>query len=294
MQTPEELINQFHIKLLNSFLENTDKYDLELSSLYSQIIDILIIDYPTHRQNIGLFLTVLEENHYNSVALSLNIFFSLYNAILSSETVVKADLSALDEDFRDETSRKFLKKFEEHVKRCKQLRISDFDFSEACLTTQEAREIASFVLFCLRKYLRDIEDEGQFLMLQLPLFRYVANFLKNPSLFYLPVGMFLDQLNNFSFYQQARDLAEEIVISSFNDDCPEYGFLNSYRCYSSTGSTHAAVLYANLSMRCIIQKEKRLIDKYLYELICTSLKYFRNISLHPLVKKNVYKPTNYN
>ena len=108
-----------------------------------------------------------------------------------------------------------------------------------------------------------------------------THLINHPALFYFSAGMFLDRLNTSEYFQAARDFSEEIMISSFVDEIPEFGFLNSFRCYSSQGSVHAAILYANISLYCAtLNGKKNIFDKFLLDIIGQSLKFFRNARLN--------------
>lgn len=290
-QSPNEIIKLFYNKLSAERMYGTNKFEGEIITHYLKILEILSKDYPTYRRYIPKILSSLEQNDTKSISYSVFIFFQLYDELLSSKTIIKIDLSVLDEKITDQTLQKYFQALDKSLEANNKPRISEFNFKAENLSEQEVKEIVSLLVNLLQDSSKTLEwsaDQGDVLMMQLSVLRYLLNSLGNSGLFYFAAGMFLDRLNTSEYFQAARDVSEEIIISSFNDGTPEYGFFNSYSCYSSQGSIHAAILYANISLYCAIHKDKPILDKYLQEIIWQSIKFFRNTRLFSWAI-NIYK-----
>ncbi|MES2862995.1 MAG: hypothetical protein V4666_02665 [Bacteroidota bacterium] len=287
----EKLFENFHTKLSYENLHNTKAFENEIIINYYEILDLLIIDYKNYRKFSPLILSSLEDNDRKSISYSLYIFFDLFKQLTSSKEIIKLDQSVTNVKITDESNEKFLKLLEESLKINDRLRISEFEIVENDLTKIEIEEIISLQISLIQESAKEIEwkqEQSDNIMLQLPILRYLLVGVNNSELFYFIVGIFIDRLNTSEFYQAARDVSEEILISSFKDGHPELGFLVAYRCYSAQGSAQVALLFANVSMNYALKNKKRITDKYLQELIWQSIKYFRNTGLYQYAEK-IYK-----
>lgn len=284
----KKIFEDFHRKLTSENLLSNNVFEKEITGHYYEILEILATDFETYRKFSPLVLSTLEDNDRKSISYSLNIFFDLFEKMKNSKNVYKLDQSVTKAKITDKSNDKFLKLLEESLKRNNKLRISDFEFPPNDLTELEIKEIVSLQISLIQESAKEIdwkEEQSDNIMLQLPILRHLLVKLKNPELFYFIIGIFIDRLNSSEFYQAARDVSEEIIISSFNDGYPQFGFFNAYRCFSGQGSAQAALLYANISMSFALKNEQKVSDKYLQELIWQSIKYFRNTGLYPYAVK---------
>lgn len=287
----EKVFEDFHTKLTSENLYNNNAFEKEITTHYYEILEILVTDFKTYRKFSPLILSTLEDNDRKSISYSLFVFFDLFEKLTKSNNVYKLDQSVTKAEITDESNSKFLKLLEESLKINNQLRISDFEFPPNDLTELEIKEIISLQISIIQESAKEIdwnEEQSDNIMLQLPILRHLLVKLNNPELFYFIIGIFIDRLNSSEFYQAARDVSEEIIISSFNDGYPQFGFFNAYRCYSGQGSAQAALLYANISMNFALKNKEGISDKYLQELIWQSIKYFRNTGLY-LYAVKIYK-----
>lgn len=287
----KQVFEDFHSKLTSENLNDNNVFEKEITIHYFEILEILATDFETYRKFSPLILSTLEDNDRKSISYSLFIFFDLFEKLISQNNVYKLDQSVAKAEIADESNSKFLKLLEKSLKINNQLRISDFEFPPNDLTELEIKEIISLQISLIQESAKEIdwkEEQSDNIMLQLPILRHLLVRLNNPELFYFIIGIFIDRLNSSEFYQAARDVSEEIIISSFNDGYPQFGFFNAFRCYSTQGSTQASLLYANISMHLAIKNKQGVSDKYLQELIWQSIKYFRNTSLYPYAVK-IYK-----
>lgn len=290
-KSADEIFELFNKKLRQEYVYDTNMFETEILSYYNQLIDILSSDYVTYRKFFPQVLSALEHNDTKSFAYSTYIFFQLFNKLITFKNIKEMDLSFLNEEITNQTEKKYRKLFEVSMKTNCRPRISEFNVNTDKLSEQEIKEIVTLIIEIVEYNSKTLElsnDQGNFIITQLPILRCLLNKLKKSEIFYISIGMFIDCLNSSEHFQHARDFSEEIIISGFNDNIPEFGFFNSFRCYSSQGSINAAILYANISLYCAINKGKPVFNKYLQEIIWQSLKYFRNIKLHHFVI-DIYK-----
>lgn len=279
----KQVFENFHSKLTSENLYDNNVFEKEIRIHYFEILEILATDFETYRKFSPLILSTLEGNDSKSISYSLFIFFDLFKKLTNQSNVYKLDQSIAKTEITDKSTDKFLKLLKESLKISNQLRISDFEFPPNDLTELEIKEIISLQISIIEESAKEIawkKEQSDSIMLQLPILRHLLVRLNNPELFYFIIGIFIDRLNSSEFYQAARDVSEEVIISSFNDECPQFGFFNAFRCYSAQGSAQAALLYANTSMHIALKNKQGVSDKYLQELIWQSIKYFRNIGLY--------------
>jgi len=286
----DEIFDKFHRKLKTEFVYNINKFEYEILESYNQLLGILCIDYDTYRKYIPHMLYDVEHYGIKSLSYSMHIFLELFNKLIATKTISKIDLSVFEEKITDHTYKKFIKLFEEKIKSSNRLRISEFAFDNHDLSNQEMKEIVSLIIDELQDSSRIINwkvEQADIIMMQMPFLRFFLNTLNNSELFYYSAGMFLDRLNTSEYFQAARDFSEELLISSFNDNVPEYGFFTAFRCYSNQKSVYAAILFANISLHCALNSGRPISNKYLQEVILQSIKLFRNAKLFPLAI-NIY------
>ena len=105
--------------------------------------------------------------------------------------------------------------------------------------------------------------------------------LNSIELFYHIISSYLSRIATSSFFQSGRDITEEIIISSFNDNVPELGFFLAFKFYSNTKNLNAATLYGNICLTILSNAHKPISEKFATELIQQSMKFYRNANLFP-------------
>jgi hypothetical protein len=198
------------------------------------------------------------------------------------------DLSIMDHDADDDTLEKMKPIFEASYSKNNQQRLSEENFDISTLSDEDKREMAALIIGKLQsdsKQLNWNKDMVDVTMMQFTFLRQILGSLKHAELFYHAVGLIIDRLTSSEYYQSGRDIAEEVIISSFKDGFPEIGYFNSFRLYSNVGSIHASLLYANLSLTCILTKKPPYSEKFVKEVVWQGIKFFRNVKLHPWAAK---------
>ena len=286
INSPDQLLSIIHQKLKYDRINKSNNFDSDIANHYFECLKLIIKKHQAYRYIFPNLVNTLEVN--DAIAHSLFIFFRLYDEFLeiASNPLTTLDRSLLDENVATETIDKFLEIYNKNLKPNQILRISEQNLSFENLTTKELREIASSYIHSLQSDSNSIEwsnEKGQQHMFQLVVLKGLLDKLGETTLFYFVVSMFLDRLNSSEYFQAARDVTEEIILTSYKDNCPELGFLCSYHCYSRQESIHAAIFSANIGLYVLIQNKRLLLDKYVQEIIWETIKCFRNIKMHPLV-----------
>jgi hypothetical protein len=284
----EKIIHDFHYKMTDERLNAHHNHENELKGLYKEILSEMAADYTEYKKHIPKFLSSLETNSEHSVSYSILLFFELYEQLMVTRQFRFFDLSIMDDEADDDTLEKMKPIFEASYSKNNQQRLSEENFDISTLSDNDKREMAALIISNLQadsKQLNWNKDMVDVTMMHFTFLRQILGSLNNAELFYHAVGMLIDRLTSSEYYQAGRDIAEEVIISSYKDGIAEVGYFNSFRLYSNLGSIHASLLYANLSLTCILKKEPPYSEKLVKEVVWQSIKFFRNVKLYPWAAK---------
>lgn len=280
----ENIILEFQQKITDEKINNNFAYETELTRSYQEILRGMATDYAEYRKHIAKFLSILETNNPHSVSYSVKIFFELYDELIKTEKFKSFDLTLMDHHFDDSTLEKMHPIMEASYSKNNQQRMSEDNFDISSLSEKDKKEISALIIRKLHSDVKIVnwnKDMVDVTLMHFTILRQILISLDSAELFYHVVGLFFDRLTSSEYYQAGRDIAEEVILSSYKDLIPELGYFNSFRLYSNIGSIHASLLYANLSITCILQKEPPYSEKYIKEIIWQGLKLFRNVRLFP-------------
>ena len=284
----EQKIVDFHHKLTYERVNNSNVHEVELKTSYMEILQGMTTDYSAYRKYISRFLSSLETNNDNSISYSVVVYFNLYEQLIKTEEFENFDLSILDYDINEDTLEKVNKILENSYLKSSEQRLSEDNIDVSSLSDEDKKGMTALIIHKLQDDARQLnwgKEMVELTMMQLILLRQLLSSLNNLEVFYSSIGMFFDRLVSSEYFQAGRDIAEEVIISSYKDGLPEYGYFNAFRLYSNIGSIHASLLYANLSLTCILRKEIPYSEKYVKEVIWQGIKFFRNVHLFPWAKK---------
>ncbi|MBI2966214.1 MAG: hypothetical protein HYY40_00150 [Bacteroidetes bacterium] len=284
----ESVVLEFHRKLTYEKVNDNFIHEKELKKSYWHILESMATDYAEYRKHVPKVLSSLETNNPHSVAYSINLFFELYEQLIAYRKFRAFDLSVMEHDANDQTLEKMKPVFESSLSKNNKQRMSEENFDISSLSENDKKEMASLIINKLQndsKKLNWNKEMVEVTLMQFVFLRQILVSLGNAELFYHAVGIFFDRLSSSEYYQAGRDIAEEVIISSYKNGLPELGYFNSFRLYSNIGSVHASLLYANLSMICILQKKPPYSDKFVKEIIWQGIKLFRNVHLMLWVTK---------
>jgi hypothetical protein len=281
----ETVVLEFHRKMTQERVTGAYTYETDLKKNYREILLAMADGYSEYRRLVPKFLSSLENNHGHSESYSIKLFFQLYGELTKSDKFKFFDLAVMDHHADEQIFEKMHPIMEASYSKHNQQRISEENFDLDSLTEKDKKEISALIIRKLQsdaKILNWNKDMVDVTLMEFTLLRQILTSINSAELFYHAVGLLIDRLTSSEFYQAGRDIAEEIIISSYKDQVPELGYFNSFRLYSNTGSIHASLLYANLSMICILQKQPPYSEKYVKEIVWQGMKLFRNIRLFPL------------
>jgi len=284
----DKLITELHDQLTLVHHDVKEVSRSVLISLFLKVSQAITKDYTTYRKYIPKVLGLLEQNRTTSIVVLVDSFFFLFNQLIEKKGLIEIDDSILKSKYEDDIVKKFLSAFEQSLSEGAQTRISDFNFNKSNLTNDDKLGFISVIVDFLQDSAETLSwdyDRTQNVMLQLAVARNLLNDQNDHNSFYILSAMVLDRFSSSQFHQQSRDVAEELILSSYIDKNPHLGYFNSFRCYSNNSSAVPGLLYANLSLSLALDSRTPLSSKYVKEIIWQGIKYFRNISLHPWVQR---------
>ncbi len=284
----EKIVNNFHQKMTDERLNCHHRYETELKKIYREVISGMANDYSEYRKNLPHFLSSLENNYDHSLSYSILIFLELYERLMEIRQFSFFDLSIMEHNSDDDIFEKMKSVFEVSYSKNNQQRLSEDNFDISNLSDVDKSNMAALIIRNLQndsKQLNWNKDMVDVTLMQFTFLRQILGSLNNAELFYHAVGLLIDRLTTSEYYQAGRDIAEEVILSSYKDGIPEIGYFNSFRLYSNIGSIHASLLYANLSLTCILKKKPPYSEKFVKEVVWQGIKFFRNVKLHQLAAK---------
>ena len=245
-------------------LNGHHNYESDLKGLYRKILSEMAAEYTMYREYAPEFLSSLETNSEHSVSYSILIFFELYEQLMATREFRFFDVSIMDNDADDDIFEKMKPILKASYSKNNQQRLSEDNFDISTLSDIDKREMAAYIIRHLQAYSKQLnwsKDIVDVTMMLLIFLRQILGSINNAELFYHAAGMFIDRLTSSEYYQAGRDIAEEVILSSYKDGISEVGYFNSFRLYSNIGSIHASLMYANLSLTCILKKATSVFRK---------------------------------
>lgn len=276
-------IQNFNQKLTDERLHGNKRHQNELKSLYKEIISEMASDYDEYRNHVPDFLQSLENNRDASVPYSIDLFLELYDEFLNSKSFSQFDLSIMDHDPDDSTFEMMAPILEDSYMKNKAQRVSEDYFDLSTISGDDRKKMATLIIRKIQNDAKTLnwDDDLVFSNMSIAGFlRQILATLNNTELFYHTVGLIIDRFSSSEFNQAGRDFAEELIFSSYKQNVPHAGYFSAFRMYSNIQSIHASLIYANLSLTCILKKEPPYSDRFAREVIWQSMKFFRNVKLH--------------
>ncbi|GHU98854.1 hypothetical protein FACS1894159_01960 [Bacteroidia bacterium] len=255
-----------------------------VNSLQSLFYEILK-DYDTQFRYIPVVLSILEKNATTSMPLLVSLYLHLYESIMN-KPIQKTDLTSFP---TSESSLKKLEKFyKDNVETFKgqQIRISTINIDKSKITDDDIKDLIGLFEETIQHFEKNLElseEIIQTMLMQLAILKDFLNYFHDYHTFYMVSANIIKSLITSQHPQLARDLAEEIILTSFNDKKVYYGYLNNFVSYSTNMSAIGGLTYANLSFITALQYDQ--IDSLYIELIVKEgVRFFRNIGLYDFSK----------
>lgn len=281
----ENILKKIRDQILFETVSNSNVHEGEILKSYYYVLDEWLKDYKSYRQNSPHLLHTFEKYFTKSLSYSLHTYFNLYDAVLTFPVSKKFDSSIIDIEPTDKSLENLKKILEGSLSKKPNIRISDIEIDTNGLSNPEIKEMISLLIGKLqRDSIKNLSwdlkqvDSSVFDLVYL---RALCLKIGEAELFYHASNIFVDRLFTSEFFQEARDLCEEILIASIKDNLLYYGFFICFRVYSNQASVQASLLYGNLFLNAVLKNESIASDKFQFEIIWQSLKFFRNCSFYP-------------
>lgn len=282
----QEALDDLRTKLIATHLGINAVSKATLKLIFQKILELVTSDYEMYRKYIGSLLLILEESEDTAIDFLIPSYLEMYDKIVSNKNPQVWDQSIFKNDH--EVPEKLHKMVEGAFKKSPLVRISDFKADLIGFSQKEKEGLISGLVDVLEesgKTLKWNESQVQDAILQLALLK---NLLEDNgdrhSIFFL-VSIVLDRFASSHFFQQSRDLSEELLLTSYNSGFSHLGYHCYFRSYLNNSSVTSGLLYANLSFSLALGGKEVIFDKYIKDVISQSIRFFRNISFHPLVAK---------
>lgn len=282
----QEALEDFRTKLISTHLGINIVSNATLKLIFQKIIALVARDYEMYRKYIGSLLHILEENDDTAIDFLVASYMEYYDRIIAEKNPQKWDQSVFKLDY--EVPEKLDKILETAFKANPFVRISDFKVDLTGISTKEKEGLISGLVDVLEDSAKQInwnEDKVQDAMLHLALLKDLLEDRGDRYSIFFLVSLVLDRFASSQFFQQSRDLSEELLLTSYNNSFSHLGYLNYFRSYLNNSSVISGLLYGNLSLSVAVSGKEIIFDKFIKDIISQSIKFFRNISFYPMVSK---------
>jgi hypothetical protein len=277
-------IKRFEELILSDRVAGRHLHEQELSNLFITIAEALGQDYITYRKYFPVFLDVLETHQTEANLYGIKIFQHLYRLVFKDVTITPFDLDLFNYETNVELTLRCNEELEKILSRGIPVRISDNPLDLNQFSHTEKEEMAA-------AYIRIIEDQIKNSnwekidyetthMLLLPLHQLLKETGRSEMFFY-NVGALLDKFASTEIFQQARNLSEEAIIMGFDDGWPDLGFWVAFRVYAGCHNPLGAFLTGAISLIISCNKRNSLSDQRAFDILCQSVRLFRNVGLVP-------------
>lgn len=166
-----------------------------------------------------------------------------------------------------------------------QVRLSEFKIEEGTYSEVEEKQIISFAIDGLsgltqKHFGNDILESAMF---TLALLHGLSHKYDVAFEFYIACSNVIDGLNHIHKYQSARDLAEEILVLSINNNKHSHGWNILFKCYSAQKNTFDASINGCLFLSSISVLPE-ISNFFAVDALYGALKYFRNFGFNEFAK----------
>ncbi|MGX5689445.1 hypothetical protein [Arcticibacter tournemirensis] len=289
MQTLPEIISILR-HLLKLQIDNTQGYEQPIMQNLNRIYQLIIVDYNVYRSNVAALLDALDCEGDESLSYTIKFFLDMLDYTTDQEPFKPFDESIVNEDLPKNIDEVYYEIIRKNFKENNKPRLSEFltRFLPADMPT--LRGLMNLTIEMMH-HNADIanwnKDQIDAAFMTILLGRGISKQLDQLEIYYMGIGIFLERLVTSGQAQMARNICEECILAAYNDGIPEYGFYLSFKAYSVMANVHGGLLYGSLCMTCLLGKQNINV-KLIKQLHIASLKFFRNIGLHN-VMKNLYE-----
>jgi len=265
---------------------NTEVYEQPIMQNLDHVYQLIIVDYDTYRSNVATLLDALDCEGDESLSYTIRFFLDILNYTTAQEPFKPFDESIVNENLPEGIEEVYYEIIRKNLLENNQPRLSEFLTRFLPTDTQTLRGLMNLTIEIMH-HNADVfswnKDQIDNAFMAILFGRGIAKELGQLEFYYMGIGVFLERLVTSGQAQMARNICEECILTAYNDGIPEYGFYLSFKAYSVMSNVHGGLLYGSLYMTCLLGKQNINI-KLIKQLHITTLKFFRNIGLHNLMK----------
>lgn len=222
MKTIDKLIKDFDFKITSVSIKVDNHSRNELKSNMIEILNEIQKDYNEYILHVSQIIKILDRNKNISRGLLIDFYLECYNNLQHIEFEAFNN-KILTEDISDHTLSNWENHLDKSFNHDMQLRVSDFIFDSDGLDFTQKLEIISMIRGIIQKRSENLtwdEDIIYEVLVNLSVARSLLDETNNSSYFYFLASMVMDRYNTSQFYQLARDLSEELIITSYKQKFP--------------------------------------------------------------------------
>lgn len=285
MQTlPERISTLRHLFKLQ--IGNIEAYEQPIMQNLDHVYQLIIVNYDTYRSNVAALLDALDCEGDESLSYTIKFFLDILSYTTAQEPFKPFDESIVNEDLPKDITEVYYEIIRKNFQENNQPRLSEFLTRFLPTDTPTLRGLMNLTIEMMH-HNADVpnwnKDQIDTAFMAILFGRGIAKQLDQLEIFYMGIGIFLERLVTSGQAQMARNVCEECILAAYNDGMSEYGFYLSFKAYSVMTNVHAGLLYGSLCMTCLLGKQN-INMKLVKQLHITSLKFFRNIGLHNVMK----------
>src|SRR5581483_6724529 len=231
--------------------------ETEIIELLSEIFDHLTTANYDNAYNTRLQLVDISNDHHDLFVASLLMYFD-YNIslILNKPYDPEKSLVGIIGKY-DQLQNELESIIHPFLSSGGGMRVSQSIIPSAAFPDEKREELLSWVINSIQyagdKYAWG-EDEIYGVFLFLPIARQLSNLVDKLEIFYAVVGVVVEKLNMSQRYQLSRDLGEEILLCSFEDDKRDWGYFILFRIFNSQHNISTALIYLSACVTSITKK----------------------------------------
>jgi len=292
-----EKLKKLRILLFKKQYSGNNTFDQDIhDSLENLLLELALhTDYQESLKVRNILISVLEENETYSVGLLIMLLVNDLNNLVN---VDKKEYS-LELEYKDENVNEFSLLYKDiliDLSNKPKHRLSDSDAINLTLSESKMTEFMFFLISVIENSSNKLKYETNEIVFYhntLFIINNLATKLNKKEYFYLTATLVIDLLNISKEYQLSRDFVEEFVFDSLKNGDTEFGYYNLLHVYHGQHSIVAALVFGVALIKKIIVKGE-ITTVFLYRVLTTSQKVFRDIHLHDIetnifnfIKKNL-------
>lgn len=281
----DTLLAEFNTKLLSVEHGVPSCSHEELAQSLLSILYEISANYDTYFKYIPRVLGILDRCPETAFTILIWLYFHLYEKVIHHKSIQKTDLTIFSSQ---ENSLDIMKRvFEGTFLKGQQIRISTTQTNTENIPENDIKALIGVIEEAIDHYLKNLEltkDIIETMLMQISVLRNLLTIFADYHTFYVVSANIVKTLNISQHPQIARDLVEELILSSYIDNKAYYGYYNAFVSYSTNKAAIQGLTYACLSFLSALNS-KTIDTIYIKQSIEEGLRFFRNIQQYAYVQK---------